>query len=701
MPVNKTKLSKLYNKQPKGAASSEEESTFLMDVRKKATQGEAYWKDNWDASLDDLEFLSGNQWPAAILAERELEQRPCLTNNVLPTFVDQVLGDQLQNKPAIKVNPTSMIRVDKPETGKTDTLKLEGSAGKQYELGEVLSGLIKNIEYNCDAETAYDIAFQSAVESGMGYLRVRTDYLADDSFDQDIIIEAIQNQFSVVFDPSAKKRDKSDAAWCFIHDQISKVRFDEQYPGKSSDPISDAGFEDTNNWFPEAQVRVSEYFTREPATREMALFSDGRSMYMDEIEPVIDELIQMGITIVRQRKVKTFRTFWRKITGLNVLEGPIELKCSSIPVIPVWGKSITIKNKTMFRSVIRFAKDAQRMSNYWDSAATESVALAPKAPFIGSEDQIEGREDEWKNANKTNLGILIYNKDGPNDTGPRRQQAAAIPAAEVTLAAQFGEKIKSTLGIYDASLGAQGNETSGKAIIARQRQGDRGSYKFIDNLSKAIRQVGKLVVELIPTVYDTERVVRIKFPDDTEDFVQINQQIQDEQTGKWITIYDLGVVKYDVVVTTGPAFSTQRMEAAESMIQFAQAVPAAAAVMADLIAMNMDWPGADSIAERLKKIVPPEVLSATEREKLAEDMPEQKEPSPEQQVQMAELSAREAEAGAKTEEAKADVFKAQLASEQAKIELQAINDKANSGGEMALMVKDLVAQAIAELAGPQ
>lgn len=702
----KSSIDQLYGKPKKANNEDNSDDALIATARERARDGASYWKDNWELAEDDLKFLSGDQWPDQVKNERELEQRPCLTNNVLPTFVEQIIGDQLQNKPSIKINATDVTRVPDSETGEDTTLKIKSlSSGKEYELAETLQGIIKNIEYNCDAEDAYDVAFQSAVEGAFGYLRVRSDYLADDTFEQDLIIEAIENQFSVVIDPSAKKPDKSDMMWCFIDDQMLKVDFKEKYPDASMEPVNTDSVDDVGSWFSEQTVRVSEYFTRERVTKKVCLLSDGRSMYKEDIEGVVDELMEQGITIVRERNVKTFKTIWRKITGRDVLEGPIELKCSTVPVIPVYGKSITIKKKKIYRSAIRHSKDAQRMVNYWDSAATESVALAPKAPFSGTPEQIEGFEDEWENANTSNLSFLPFNKDNPNDRGPQRQQPAIVPSAEISLSMQATDKIKSTMGMFDASVGAQGNETSGRAIVARQRESDTGSFRFIDNLSKAIRRVGRLLVELIPTIYDTERVVRLKFPDETEDFVKLNEQIFDDEAnngeGEWVTISDLSIGKYDVVVTTGPAYTTQRMEAADSMMQFAAAVPQAGAVMADLIALNMDWPGADTIAERLKKIVPPNVLTKEEREKLEEDLPEQTEPTPEQQLLMKEAEAKNKQADADIAEAEADIFKAQLETDDAKKLIAQIEELAAGGDNLAQSVRELVAEAIVEITSNQ
>lgn len=698
----KSSIDDLYGKPKKASNKDNSDNELIAKARERAREGASYWSKNWELWEDDLKFITGDQWPDQVKNERELEQRPCLTNNVLPTFVEQVIGDQLQNKPAIKINATDVTRVPDNETGEDTTLKISSlSSSKEYELAEALQGVIKNIEYNCDAEDAYDVAFQSAVESGCGYLRVRSDYLADDTFEQDLIIEAIENQFSVTIDPAAKKSDKSDMMWCLVDDQMLKEDFKNKYPEASIEPVNSDGVDGVGSWFSENTVRVSEYFTREAVTKKIALLSDGRSMCLEDIEPIIDELLEQGVSIVRERNVKTFKTVWRKITGKEVLEGPVELKCSTVPVIPVYGKSTTIKKKKIYRSAIRNSKDAQRMANYWDSAATEAVALAPKAPFTGTPEQVEGFEDEWETANTTNHSFLPYNPQYQGDTGPRRQQPAIVPSAEISMSMQSSDKIKSTMGMFDASVGAAGNEISGKAILARQREGDTGSFRFIDNLSKAIRRVGRLLVELIPTIYDTERVVRLKFPDETEDFIKLNEQVFDDEGGEWVTISDLSVGKYDVVVTTGPAYTTQRMEAADAMVNFAQAVPQAAAVMGDLIAQNMDWPGADVIAERLKKIVPPNVLTKDEREKLQEDMPEQTEPTPEQQVEIAKTQADMAQAEADTAQAQADMLKAQLETEEAQKQLAMIEDMAHGGNAVYQQIRELVAQALAEITANQ
>lgn len=684
-----TALQKLYGRKMRHGLSKDADERACTDgFREKARQGQSFWKDNFEAAKDDLNFLAGDQWPSGVKTERENEQRPCLVNNVLPTFVDQVLGDQRQNRPSIKISPVSLVDLTKSKSNlqKRRDRIVNVNQNNDYSLAEVMSALTRNIEYTSNAETAYDMAFQAAVEGGIGFLRVRTEWGDQESFYQHIRIEHIANPFSVIIDPGAKEFDKSDMNWAIVYESMDKDVFKKKYPDAIPEAPEGSG-EEMKDWYGENSVKVAEAYERKPYTRELALLSDGRIMPLDELEPIIDELLERGITVDRTRKVQSHKVFWRKISGCNVLEGPIEIQSTTVPIIPVFGKVTMTDKGIIYRSIIRFGKDAQRMANYWDSMATESVALAPKAPFVADADQIAGYEGDWRTANTKNHAVLKYNKLAPNDPGPQRASGARVPAAEITMAMNASEKIKSTLGIYDASLGVAGNETSGKAILARQRQGDRGSFAFIDNLSKSIKRVGQLLVEMIPKVYESEQVVRLKFEDETEDFVMLNQQIFDDETGEWVKMHDLGFARYDVVVSTGPSYATQRIESAENIIKFVQAFPQAGQFAGDLLAQNLDFPGADVLSKRLKKAIPPNLLTADEQQEQLEDQPEQDQgPTPEQQVQMAELEARLAEAQAETEKAKADV-------EIAAIKLQEAQAKA---AQTAIDMKEEIAQTVAE-----
>lgn len=662
-----------------------DDAGFLLQVQELVRAGRDYWSENFQAAEDDLRFLDGEQWPDGVMKQREADGRPCLTNNVLPTFVDTVLGDQRQNKPQIKINPVS-LQLDAP--------KMKNTAGtKDYSLAETMTAIVKNIEYMCDAESAYDFAFQAGVESGIGFLRVRNDYLSDDSFDQDIIVENLLNQFNVIIDPNAKLFCRQDMNWAFIGDTMDKISFERKYSGKRSEAPQDGT--DMGSWFGDKTVGVGEFYERKKRRRKIALLSDGQVVEADKIQGQELQLQEQGLRVIREREVDMHEVYWYKVTYYDILEGPTKIPTSYIPIVPVFGKMRAIKGKIKYRSIIRNSKDAQRMLNYWDSAATESVALAPKAPFIASGEQIEGYEDDWENANTKNLSVLKYNQTATVNGAPQRAQGAQVPAAEITLAMNANEKIKGTMGIFDASIGNESNETSGKAIIARQRQGDRGSFAYIDNLSKSIRQVGKILIEMIPQIYDSTRVMRLKFHDETEDFVKINQMITGDD-GQPVLIHDLNAVKYDVVVTTGPSYATQRMEAAESMIAFAQAVPNAAALMGDLIAQVMDWPNAEAITKRLRKALPPNMLSQEEQARIQEETPETP-PTPEQQLAEKDFEVKQQELAVRQAEAESDATKAQSQVRIAELKLQEMQIKLREANiNLSEQVQDLVAQSLAE-----
>jgi hypothetical protein len=685
----------LPGKEPIKTREGNSKEDMLREARERAARAVTAWSHNFKAAKEDIVFLAGEQWPEDIRKERQDEGRPCLTLNKLPQYVDQVLGDQRQNRPAIHVHP---VEADNTQ----DAQKTPNIAGNNdYSLSEIYESLIRNIEYTSNAEAHYDSAFQHSVEGGFGWLRVLTKYSAEDSFDQDLCIKHINNRFAVLMDPDCSEPDYSDANWCFIGEKMSREEFKKRYPRKAVGDLTDAEHGEYSWWLDEG-VRVAEYFYREPANRELLLLSDGRTVWQDEVESVLDELQDMGVTVKRVRKVKTYQVKWMKITAHDILESEITWPGSTIPVIPVLGKEITLGDKTYYRGLIRFAKDAQNMHNFWMTAATERVALAPKAPWVAPAEAIEGYETEWENANRTNHSVLRYNALAGVDR-PARDQPPSMPSAELQLALSATDEMKATIGLYDASVGNEGNETSGKAILARQRQGDRGTFTYIDNLSRAIRRVGQVLIELIPRIYDADRVVRLRFEDGEGDWVQINQMITDEETGKDVLVNDIAVGKFDVTVNAGPSYQTQRMEAADSLMQFVQAVPSSGAVVIDLIAKNMDWPGAQEIARRLQKTLPPGILDADEMEEAGIEPPQ---PSPEQQADMAKSQATMAQAEADTVRAQADVAKAeadtvmaQAKTAEAQAKLAEIEQAASIAGPGTIeeTVRNLVAEAVAEL----
>ena len=544
---------------------------------------------NRKAFKDDIDFsLLENQWPEKVRRDRELEGRPCLTVNKLASMGRQVVNEARKNKPGITIHPVD--------------------DGSDPDTAEVFNGIIRNIEQSSNAEVAYDTALESAVFGGFGYWRINTQYASDDTFDQDIVIERISNTLAVVPDCYSQAADSSDWNWCFVTENITKREFKKRFPkAEQVDFKSDAWKQVNSPWQDGDMVQIAEYWVREKAKNKIVMLTDGRVMDADEFEANIEAFKAEGAEVQAEREVESHKVTQYMISGVEVLE-TIEWAGVYIPIIPVYGSEVTLEGKRVFRSLIRGAKDAQQMFNYWRTTSTELVAMAPKAPFIGRKGAFETDAQKWATANTQSWAYMEY--DGPE--APQRQPFVGVPAGALQEALNASDDIKATLGMYDASIGARSNETSGKAIVARQMESDTATFHFIDNLSRAIRHSGRILIDLIPKVYSVPRVVRILGKDGEPDMKQINaptiEQKKNPETGEVQEIekiYELGAGRYDLTVSAGPSFASQRQEAASQMISLIQAYPDAAPVIGDLLVKNLDWPGADEIAERLKAAMGP------------------------------------------------------------------------------------------------
>jgi hypothetical protein len=540
---------------------------------------------NRKAFEDDIDFaLLENQWPERVRRDRELEGRPCLTVNKLVSMGRQVVNDARRNKPGIKVLPVD-------DQADPDT-------------AEILNGVIRNIEQSSNAEVAYDTALEHAVFGGFGYFRINTRYSSDDTFQQDIVIERVSNPLSVYPDCYSTGADSADWNYCFVTDSMTKAAFDKAYPGaEQADWQGEAWKDMASPWLDGDFVQVAEYWTRDKVKKSILLLSDGMVIDADDYEKSREVFDALGIEVKGQREVDSHRVRQRIMSGAEVLE-TVEWAGKYIPIVPVYGAEVNLKGKRHFRSLIRGAKDAQRMFNYWRTTSTELVALAPKAPFIGRKGAFETDAAKWATANTQSHAFMEY--DGGE--APQRQPFSGVPAGALQEALNASDDIKSVMGIYDASLGARSNETSGKAIIARQMESDNATFHFVDNLSRAIRHAGRIMIDLIPQVYSVPQVLRIVGEDGEPDMKRVNQPVQeqeeDPQTGQMrevTKIYDLTAGRYDLTVSAGPSFASLRQEAANQMIELIRAYPDAAPVIGDLLVKNLDWPGADEIADRMRK----------------------------------------------------------------------------------------------------
>ena len=592
--------------------------SLLVTMRDRLKLAISALSDSREDELDDLRFRAASpdnqwQWPDDVLSNRgatsgqTINARPCLTINKLPQHVLQVTNDQRQNRPSGKVIPVD----DKADVA----------------VAEVLEGIVRHIEYISDADVAYDTACDNQVTYGEGYIRVLTDYCDEMSFDQDIKIGRIRNSFSVYMDPTIQDPCGSDAQWCFITQEMLEEEYKREFPNAA--PVSTlqtagVGDEGISAWCTDKTVRIAEYFYYDNIKKTICQYAGGITVEkgsaqetLAKAQGLLPQMGRDGKPLERETTIK--RVKWVKTNGYEILESS-DWAGKWIPVVRVVGNEFEIEGQLYVSGLIRNAKDAQRMYNYWVSQEAEMLALAPKAPFIGYAGQFEGFENNWKTANVNNWPYLEVNPDVTDVDGkvlPLPQRAQPPMQQNGILQAKLGaaDDIKGATGQYDPSLGDKSNETSGKAIIARERQSDTGTYHYVDNLARAIRYVTRQIIDLIPKIYDTERVARIMGLDGVADYAEINptqetpvREIKDQATGAVIKkIYNPGIGKYDVAVTTGPSYMTKRQEAAESQAQLLSANPDLWKIAGDLFVKNLDWPGAEELSKRLAKIVPPEL----------------------------------------------------------------------------------------------
>ncbi|MFZ4067205.1 MAG: portal protein [Phenylobacterium sp.] len=559
-----------------------QDETVMARARADFARAREAMRQDRDAAAEDLRFARlGEQWPEAIRRARELEGRPCLTLNRLPTFIRQVVNEARQNRPAITCHPV-------------DSAADPGTA-------EVLNGLIRNIEQSSDADVAYDTALDFAVTCGFGVFRINARASETGGEDLDLAIERVADPFSVWGDPDSLAADSSDWDVAFVTREMGLGAFRARWP--DAEPVDWSMEDDVPGEAARLggeggrRVRIVEAWRREAVERTLITLSDGQEMEAGVFEarrPYLEAsgLVQVGAP----RKVPGLKVVQRILSGAAVLE-TVDWPGRYIPLVPVYGEEIRVDGRRRLRGLVRDARDAQRMFNYWRTTSTELVALAPKAPFIGRKGAFDTDQAQWTTANSQTHAFIEY--DGPEP--PQRQPFAGVPAGALQEALNAADDLKSIMGLHDASLGARSNETSGKAILARQREGDVSTFHYIDNLSRAIRHAGRILIDLIPKVYSTQRMVRILGPDGVPALAAVNGAAVNGAEGGGGRVFDLGAGRYDLTVRAGPSFASRREEAASQMIELIRAFPPAAPLIGDLLAKNLDWPGADEVARRLAR----------------------------------------------------------------------------------------------------
>lgn len=602
----------------KADAQSKKDEEILELARERFEKAKEFWTPIYDKALEDVKFSVGEQWDEEVKTQRKNDKRPCLTVNRIPQYIHSITNDQRQNRPSIKVSPVD----DKADV----------------ETAKVLQGLIRHIENDSNAETAYTRGLDGSVRKSFGFWRVVPEYCDPSSFKQQLKIQSIRNHFSVFLDPTIQQPDGSDAGHGFIISEYSKSEYKAQFGDTeiSSERGTWSLIDGIRDWVRPDTVQVAEYFYREYVDVDLVLLSSGETMEKAAFDASVKETIgsiqqqaaaaaEVGQAfeypalpeVIRTRRARQIVIHWLKINGAEILERTT-FPGQYIPIIMCIGEEVDVNGKLILESATRHTMDSQRMYNYFVSSEVETIALAPKAPFVGVEGQFTGYENEWRQANVKNYAYLQY-KDVTTVSGqqapPPQRQYGEPPIAAITNArSNAAEDMKATTGQYDAALGMRSNEKSGIAIQRRTNQSQTNNYHFIGNFNLSLRHTGRILVDAIPIVYDTAQAIRILGEDDSVEMVTINEMFKDKKTGQQRK-HDFSIGKYDVAIETGPSFATKRQEATETMVSLTQSVPQIGQVAADLIVKNMDLPGAQELSERLRKTLPAGIAEPKDGEK--------------------------------------------------------------------------------------
>ena len=575
------------------AQQSTDDDALLRTARARFLRSEEGETEIRREFVIDQQFRAGGrgQWPDTVIAGRELDQRPWHVVNLLPGAIAQVTNEQRAHRPSLRVSPAG------------------GAA--TVDVAKICDGLLRHIQRESRAPIAYDVASAEAAGPGRGWMRVITEYEDPRSFAQKLTILSIPNALSVYPQPNLREPDYSDMNWCFIVEDMAREDFLARYPDTEPHAFDAWATAGGDPWVTRDSVRVADYYYREYVETRIALLSTGLVIDLEGGRRAeLLRLLGPGVRIVEERTAQIPRVHFCKINGQQVLERTL-WPGSWIPVIPVLGDMFYVNGRVRLSGIIRDARDPQAMINYWESARTEAIALAPRAPWIGAEGQFEGHEHQWENANRRNYAYLEYKLIGSRENPvPPPQRNVQEPAILALNAACESAKnnFQATTRIYDASYGAPGNERSGRAIQTRDANADMSNSHYNDNLGRSLHHLGRLLLEVLPIVYrEPGRVTQIIAEDGTERLVTLNQPYRDADTGLE-QFYNLGAGHYAVEVTTGPSYATRRQEGFAGLTELAKTDPKIMQVADDLVIGTSDIPGAKDIAARLKKTIPPQLL---------------------------------------------------------------------------------------------
>lgn len=595
------------------------------------------WDDDWRFNNQQyhefMSFVMGSQW-----TEDESKlfidyKKIPLSMNKLAPLINHLLGEQRQNTPNLQVVP---------------------SEGASVETAAVREALVKEISLNSQAKVVYQTAFQQAAIGGFGAFRITTDYENERSFNQVIIIKAIKDPTYCYWDVSAESPCKTDGMFAGVRTRISRKMFASKYGEDLEKQIpSDANYDEgsATGWIfsNDNEITIIEDCERVYETEMIYQLSNGRIVNAKQYKKLgkvnyegEDYLLdgEEAITVSNKREAYKFKIKYTQMAGdfiLNDDDDSEDFPSEQLPLIFVDQNSYYDKSgKQICRPFIKDARDAQRYINYIATQSAYMMRVSRYDQFLVSKQNVRSPDTQeiWRDP-ATAQGGLVYD-ESPNGNKPEQLRPPELSQSMLTQYQRALSDIESSTGIYGTQMGDQGNENSGKAIDARTKRGNYNTYVPFDSLNRSIVVNGQIVDEMIPHIYDSEREVNINMPDTGQTKVMLNQQM--DSYGSQIK-NNMTEGRYVVRLLPGASFEGQKQENLESIQTVLQADPSLFRMVADLYVDNLPMANNIEMRNRLRTVVPPEIIEAGKTGKPVQQKPQQ--PPPEVMLKMQELQLKQ------------------------------------------------------------
>lgn len=575
---------------------------------RRCAEWQAEARDNF---LQDHKFRHGDsyngyQWPNRIRDQRDVDNRPCLTMNVIKQHNLQIINEAKQNKSAVAIRATGN--------------------GATKKAADMVAAWVRHTEYISDAQQAYSTAQEYQVDAGWGWWRVVAEYESERSFNQVAKIKRVWDPLSIYEDPDCVSKDKSDMNFAFVFDLVPDEMLEKVYPQVAElgtlQPLYNSTQDDS--WNVKDHTRVCEYFRKEKFRDKLISFlapqPDGsvarKELLRSQLPKEMWEELQKAAGS-KWRDTQTEEIQWFLIIGQKIVDRTT-WPGKYIPLVKCFGEESIIDGKFDCAGHTRSMLDAQRMYNYNSSSQVEFVALQGKTPWIAAVQAIEEYETYWNTANIVNHSVLpwnAFNDEGEAIPAPKRQEPpSASPAYEQGMTTAFNQMMM-TSGQWQNQMGMQGNERTGAAINARQQQGYTSVYHFQDNYAMALRLTGRILIDLMPHVLDTKRLLQLRDQEGNDFELEVDPGAkqaymehlnEDQEIARRVFNPQLGT--YGIESDVGPAYGTRREQTAEVLKLLLTQAPTLTPIIGDLLLRSLDIAESEEAAQRLHRMIPPQAL---------------------------------------------------------------------------------------------